>query len=260
MGVQFGNLGLATSNTYFVARDRGLLGVLLGNSLLVAFGLGAAFSGVVHFVIAARPGLAPIEGPLLALALVAVPLGLSQLLLQNLLLGIQQVRQYNMTDLGSRFLTLVLVVALIVRERVTPDSVFSVNLLLFAVSTLWCGLLLRPFLRDAVRVSLALLRDPAQLRRQGVPRRALRLPHAALGPAAGAALPRLAQRRALLDRGRARRHALPAPATIGVILFPRLAPIADRHQKWALTRRVTIGVLVGLVPLVAVRRSCSRGR
>ncbi len=159
IGVQFGNLGLATSNTYFVSRDRGLLGVLLGNTLLVALGLGAAFSLAAYTFLLAWPQLAPIQGLLLLLALASVPLGLLQLLLQNLLLGIQEIRKYNLTDLGTRILTLVLVVALFLLHRVTPESVFSVNLLLFAVGALWCGLVLQPRVRHAVGVSLVLLRE-----------------------------------------------------------------------------------------------------
>ncbi|MDX1389259.1 MAG: hypothetical protein R3344_08715, partial [Acidobacteriota bacterium] len=40
IGIQFGNLGLHSANTYSVARDRGKLPGLLANSLLVGFGLG----------------------------------------------------------------------------------------------------------------------------------------------------------------------------------------------------------------------------
>lgn len=252
IGVQFGNLGLASSNTYFVAKDRCLLGVLLGNSLLVAFALGLVFSGIVHIVLAGWPHLAPIEGLLLTLALALVPLGLSQLLLQNLLLGIQRVRQYNLIEIGTRLLTLVLVVALLLLQRVTPENIFSVSLLLFAASTIGCGLLLRPRLVGSVRLSLPLLREHlvfavraylAALFAFLTLRSDLLLVQHFLGPrsaghysiAAG-----LADMLYLL------------PATIAAILFPHIAQVADRHQKWAFTRRVTVGVFIALVPLVAV--------
>ena len=44
-GVQLGNLGLQSSNTYYVAREPGKLPVLLGNSLVVS-----AARGVVALV------------------------------------------------------------------------------------------------------------------------------------------------------------------------------------------------------------------
>src|SRR5438552_7100507 len=40
IGIQFGNLGLHASNTYYVAKDRELLPVLIGNTLVVSFGIG----------------------------------------------------------------------------------------------------------------------------------------------------------------------------------------------------------------------------
>jgi O-antigen/teichoic acid export membrane protein len=50
IGVQFGNLGLHASNTYYVARDRSLLPALVGNPLLIGFvfgGFGAAVRPMV---------------------------------------------------------------------------------------------------------------------------------------------------------------------------------------------------------------------
>src|SRR5215472_6205860 len=40
IGVQFGNLGLHASNTYYVSKDRSLLATLMGNTLVISFGLG----------------------------------------------------------------------------------------------------------------------------------------------------------------------------------------------------------------------------
>src|SRR4030043_1134751 len=46
IGVQFGNLGLHGSNTYYLARARSLLPALIGNTLLVSFVVGGAGSGL----------------------------------------------------------------------------------------------------------------------------------------------------------------------------------------------------------------------
>ena len=48
IGMQFGNLGLHASNTYYVSRDRSLLPLLVSNTLLVSFafgGTGALLAG-----------------------------------------------------------------------------------------------------------------------------------------------------------------------------------------------------------------------
>src|ERR1700720_2377368 len=85
IGVQSGNFGLHASNTYYVAKDRGLLPVLIGNTLIVGLGIGGTAALLAWFLAAMWPALAPLHGILLALALASIPFGLAYLLLQNLL-------------------------------------------------------------------------------------------------------------------------------------------------------------------------------
>src|SRR6267143_862525 len=85
MGVQVGNLGLHSANTYYAAGDRSLLPRLAGNSLAVSAALGTVAVAVLWGIAALRPDIAPLGGTLLLLAVVSIPLGLAFLLLQNLL-------------------------------------------------------------------------------------------------------------------------------------------------------------------------------
>src|SRR6266852_9753352 len=64
IGVQFSNLGLHLSNTYYVAKDRALLPALIGNTLAVVFVacVVTVLSGV-GFVF--WPRLSPVHGTLL---------------------------------------------------------------------------------------------------------------------------------------------------------------------------------------------------
>src|SRR5436190_1021101 len=41
IGIQFGNLGLHSSNTYYVSKDKSVLPAMLGNTLLVSLGAGS---------------------------------------------------------------------------------------------------------------------------------------------------------------------------------------------------------------------------
>ena len=95
MGVQLTNLGLHSSNTFYVARDSNLLSKLLGNSLLVSFGFGSFASWLAWVLFKNFPNLAPVDEPLLFLGLLWIPFGLSYLLAQNLLLGMQNFKAYN---------------------------------------------------------------------------------------------------------------------------------------------------------------------
>ena len=84
IGIQFGNLGLHASNTYYVAQDRSILPTLLGNSLLVSFGCGTLGIIIAWCIFILWPNLAPINGVLLIMALIWIPIGLAYLLIQNL--------------------------------------------------------------------------------------------------------------------------------------------------------------------------------
>src|SRR3989442_8405072 len=94
IGAQFGNLGLHASNIYYVARDRGLLPALIGNTLAVVFvaSIVAAIGGIGF---AFWPNASPVHRTLLPLPPASVPFGLAYLLTQRLLLGVDEGRAYN---------------------------------------------------------------------------------------------------------------------------------------------------------------------
>src|ERR1700739_153197 len=59
IGVQFGNFGLHASNTYCVAKDRELLPVLIGNTLIVSLGIGGMAALLAWVLATMQPKLAP---------------------------------------------------------------------------------------------------------------------------------------------------------------------------------------------------------
>jgi O-antigen/teichoic acid export membrane protein len=120
VAIQLGNLGLHASNTWAIARDPRLLATLLSNSVVVSLALGSVLMGIVVGLALLVPGLIPLDGPLLAVAAVGIPLGLAALLLQNLLLGLQRVRDYNVLEIGSRALGVGATLGLIGAGVVSP--------------------------------------------------------------------------------------------------------------------------------------------
>ncbi len=123
LGVQLTNLGLHASNTYAVSHDRALLGPLLANSIALSLSIGGlAALGLGLFLLAT--GTAPVDGWLLAAALVSIPIGLAYLLMQNLMLGTQDVRGYNGMDIASRLAGLLLIAALIGLNLVRVEWIF----------------------------------------------------------------------------------------------------------------------------------------
>jgi O-antigen/teichoic acid export membrane protein len=158
IGVQFGNLGLHASNTYYVAQARALLPKLLGNSLVVSFGWGGFAVLVAWLIFSLRPALAPVQGALLALALVVIPFNLAYLFLQNLLIGIQEVRLYNTVELVVRLLATGLIALVIWLNIVSPITILLAVSATMLMGMVWIGRRLVRQAGNAISLSLALFR------------------------------------------------------------------------------------------------------
>lgn len=159
IGVQFGNIGLHASNTYFVAKDRSLLSTLFGNTLVVSFIFGGIFSAIAWLVFLFFPGIAPLTGVLLALSLMWIPLGLAYMLMQNLLLGIHEIRAYNKLEIVSSIIPVFLMGVLIISGVVTAETVFLAGFVGLAVSFGWAFFLLKAHLNRSIRPSFKLFKE-----------------------------------------------------------------------------------------------------
>ncbi len=135
IGVQFGNLGLHASNTYFVAREPKSLDTLIGNTLATSMVLGGVGSFIVWAVLTWLPQIAPVHGYILALGLAAVPFSLLSLLLQNLLIGVGRVRASNFIELGTRAFGVVLILILAALRMVSVQALLIASLIVFLVSS-----------------------------------------------------------------------------------------------------------------------------
>jgi O-antigen/teichoic acid export membrane protein len=123
---QLANLGMQVSNTFYVAGQRSLLPRLISNSLLVSLLGGSLSSLLVMFLFCVRPNWAPVRGAVLVIALTLIPVTLASLLLQNLLLGIQEVKWYNISDITGKAFFLVLCGILALKGRWTATSFMAI--------------------------------------------------------------------------------------------------------------------------------------
>ncbi len=236
-GVQLGNLGLQSSNTYYVSRDSRALPVLLGNSLVVSSLCGAGALGA-FLLLQARPGIAPIGGSLLALTFIAIPAGLASLLLQNLLIGTQQIRTYNVIDLTTRVLAVLLVAATAPLGLVSPELVFGLVLATVVLGAAWSFVRLRAQIQGPVSWSLETLRAclPYGLR-------------AYFGSlfvflVLKSDIVLVTYMRGAVETGYYSIAVgladilLMLPMVVGTILFPKLSAAPDLATRWDLVRRV----------------------
>jgi len=142
LGVQFGNLGMHTANVYHVARDPALLDRLAGNSIAVSFGVGGMLAIFLAVIFLLYPNLISLHGSALFLALIWIPFGLAYLLIQSLMLGLHDVRGYNLFEMVSRVLPLVLIGAMawIGLGGVASFLAAGVVTLIVTCMWMWCRL------------------------------------------------------------------------------------------------------------------------
>ena len=251
--LQFGNLGLSSSNTYFAAKDRSLLPKLLGNTLFVSFAGGTAALVLLFGLAQIWPFLLPIRGLILLLALAAVPFGLAALFMQNILLGIQDVRGYNKYDLVNAALTLGCILTLVLTRRISVAGVLGVILLIGILSFIlmlrrchshfsgrlqWSPALLKSSVGYGVKFYLANFFAFLVLRSDMI------LVDNQLGKTQAGIYSiaiTLASLIAIL------------PGVVGSILFPRLSASNDAASKWRETQRALLGVgaITGAAALVS---------
>lgn len=244
---QFGNLGLHAFNTYRVAQDKNSLPALLGNSLAVSAGAGALLMGIVLAIGSFWPTVIPIQGWLLALMLLTIPLGLATLFLQNLLLGLQQVRAYNTLDLTNKVLAVALVGIVIALQAVTVTMLYVTGIVTTLVMLTLTLRRLAPHLHGPIRVSIGLLKAALPYGSKAylsalfsflVLRADLFMIQGALGVEQ---VGYYSVASALIDM------IYMLPVVIGTILFPRLSAMTDDQERWTFTKRTAgfVALLMG---------------
>ena len=109
--VQFTNLGLQSSNTYLVARDRSLLGPLLANSVWISVLVGAGVAALLVVPIQHGwiRGIEPVSSLWCAVPL--VPASLFYMLGGNLLVGLREMGRFNGFQVASAVVLLLLLTA-----------------------------------------------------------------------------------------------------------------------------------------------------
>jgi O-antigen/teichoic acid export membrane protein len=247
MSVQFGNLGLHSANAYFVARDRSIMPRLAGNSLVVSGVLGGLAIAVLWSLATLRPEIAPLTGALLALTCASIPLGLGYMLLQNLLIGVQEVRAFNQIEIVARLVSLSLIVLVIVLGRVTPEALFAAGLVASTVGLVRVLRRLGRFLPERPRPSLGLLREHMVYGLKSylacffaylVVRFDLLMVHHMLGMREAGYYSIAASMADLVYM---------LPSVIGTLLFPKLVARRTPEEKWKLTAGVGAAVLVLMI-------------
>ncbi len=252
IGVQIGNCGLPASNIYFASSKRALIKFLAGNSMFVALAVNTALCFLAWGFFQYRPDLAPLHGEMLSLALAWVPVGVGMLLMQNLLLGMQQVRMFNLVELFRQGGTLLAVLMAWFIGLNSPEAYFFVAFLVMLAIFVWNTAyvvrqdgsrpaisfpLLRKQARYAVKAYFATLFAYLVLKidilmiqyLQGEVQTGLYSVAVAIGDVLYL-----------------------VPVAAGTVLFPRLSSLEDGEARWNLTVRVVrwIGLVMAALAMM----------
>jgi O-antigen/teichoic acid export membrane protein len=257
--VQFGNIGLHASNSYYVAKNRELLLPLLSNTFFVSLGLGFGLAIIAQILFSIQPGLAPIQGPILILTLAWVPFGLLYLLLQNLLIGTQNIRAYNNIEVGNRVISVLVIAGLILANWVTVETVYVSGLVALMVCILWTfwqfkvSFLSLPFfssrlfldnIRYGIKAYLSAIFAFLILRSD------MLMIQYILGPIQAGYYSVAVS---LADM------VYMIPAVVGTIIFPKLSTMDNDVEKWKYTKKVIfyLGIALSLTIILAIPLSKS---
>jgi O-antigen/teichoic acid export membrane protein len=251
IGVQFSNLGLHLSNTYYVARDRALLPALIGNTLAVVCVV-CVFTVLAGVGFVFWPNLSPVHGALLLLALASVPVGLAYLLAQGLLLGVNEVRAYNQIECASKLLILTLIcVSTLVHLR-TVELFFGMTLFSVLIGFLWALLRLKRVSMKPLELSLAVFRQNISTGINAymilffgflVLRIDLLMVKYMLG-ATEAGYYSISQTLA--------ENTMMFPVVVGSLLFPKLSAIDEKEEKLRLANKVVFVTAALMLPAIVI--------
>lgn len=139
LGSQLGNLGLHASCVYFVARDNKLLPALWGNAISAGLAIGVLVSIVVCFMVTFFNVFSLLKNNMvLYWTLVLLPISLIYLLAQNLLLGLQLIRTYNVVEIIAKVSGVFGIITLFFLDWIKVDLILAITVCSSIIATVIC--------------------------------------------------------------------------------------------------------------------------
>ncbi|RJQ28489.1 MAG: hypothetical protein C4589_06205 [Peptococcaceae bacterium] len=132
MGVQFGNFGLHSANTFFVSKRKNFVPDIIANTMWLSLAGGSFVALIVLLIMRSNQAFAcSIPFSLSVVAVFSIPFGLLFMLGQSIFLGLREIKVYNFFDLISNSTTFFVIALLLVGFSqgvgaiITTTTVFS---------------------------------------------------------------------------------------------------------------------------------------
>src|SRR5207245_4144093 len=245
-------------DSYLAAKQSLCLAFVWGIGLVVSFGFGGLIALLLAVIFAVFPHMRSLRGAILLLALLWIPFGVAYTLLQNLMLGVQDIRGYNVAEISTKVLPLVLIGLFVLLRHVGVAKFFFTTVVALVVTCLWVMRRLQQRVSGRPQVSAAVFRDSIRYAVKAylaasfcflVLRADLLLVQHILGPEQ-AGYYSIAS--TMAD------YASVLATVIGTILFPKLSALTDLGAKLDLTKKATAGTTLILLPFLLVASLLAR--
>lgn len=127
MGVQFGNLGLHSANTYYISKDKSLFPKVVGNtaSYTIIFGVSVILCYGIIYVPLLQHGKAEL---ITTLAILWIPIQLYNMYQQNYFVALDEINKYNILQILSDLLYPILIVMLAITHSEYINAISAIIL------------------------------------------------------------------------------------------------------------------------------------
>ena len=138
IAAQLGNIGLQSANTFFSSKDAYLLKSLLYNSIFTSLLASSFFIVIAYILYNFFPSIWPINKELTVISSFWLPAGLTLLLTQGLLVGIQQIFKYNVIEFTQKITFFLIICLIFYVDNISPKTFFLFNTLSVYVAAALC--------------------------------------------------------------------------------------------------------------------------
>ena len=158
IGSQFLNFGMHGSHSYQLAKNPGCMSRVAGNNLIMV-ALAVVCGVLLYAVMRQQPTWTTLTSVMLVLACLYIPLSLYQLLIQNVFLGIGQVRVYNRLNLISGLGYPVMLFCVAILGVVSPQTVFLCTLASAGLVVICGQVWLKPLIAEGMRLDITFFKS-----------------------------------------------------------------------------------------------------
>ncbi len=239
VGAQLGCLGFNASNNYLVSNKRSLLPVLVGNSLILSISTGLFVSFLLFCFSIFIPDALALGGILLLLVMFRIPVEILLCMTQDILLGINNIRAYNLISIAVKILFLVFALILWATSYRSVDAFFIAGLISTILGVYWIVATLSKSSSGKLSLSVSVFRGALGYGAKS---------YVGLICAFLVLKSDLLMLQAMLGEKESGYYSISAylaesmymlPVVVGSILFPRINSMKKWRDKWSLTIKTT---------------------